>query len=70
LAVLEPTGPVQRAPGSNIGSSPSPGREVTPPDVPQSGGIEGRPPKPPSRPWTRSRARSVPNRGTSLDGGS
>jgi hypothetical protein len=70
LAVPEPTGPVQLAPGSSIGSSPSPGREAAPPGIPQSGGIQGRPPKPPSRPWTRSRARSVPNRGTSSDGGS
>jgi hypothetical protein len=67
LAALEPSGPVQLGPGSSMGPSPSPGREASPTAIPQSGGIQGRPPKPPSRPWTRSRARSVTNRGTSSD---
>jgi hypothetical protein len=66
-AAPEPTGPVQLASGPSMGPSPLPRREASPTVIPQAGGIQGRPPKPPSRPWTRSRARSVPNRGTPPD---
>jgi hypothetical protein len=58
------TDPVQVAPGSGpeptIGSNPLDSSDV----APQLGGPRGRPPRPPSGPSTRSRARSVPNRGT------
>jgi hypothetical protein len=58
------TDPVQLAPGSGLepsnGSIPLDSSDA----APQVGGPRGRPPRPPSGPSTRSRARSVPSRGT------